>query len=138
MLSVTYVSAACSWWSEQQLTDLLTSSRSKNGALGLTGVLLYQGGNFMQTLEGPGEFVSSVFGDIKADVRHGGVSIVLWDQIDEREFPGWSMGFRSLQNGEADSLLDRPGYLAALRSGPHVGQQPSRAAAFHRVFREGA
>ncbi|CAN5139046.1 hypothetical protein BH09ACT12_BH09ACT12_26830 [soil metagenome] len=138
MLSLTYLSSATELFSEQELADLLASVRPKNEALGLTGVLLYHGGNFIQTLEGPEDVVASTFATVERDVRHRGVLVVLRDQIDEREFPEWSMGFRSLSNEQADSLLGSTGYLTSLRSEGRSGPKLSRAGVFHRIFREGA
>ncbi|MEN8672152.1 BLUF domain-containing protein [Nocardioides sp.] len=136
MLSLTYLSSAVSPWSEGQLTELLVQARAKNEARGVTGVLLYHGGNFIQTIEGPDDVVLSTFGTVELDLRHRGVIVVLQDQIDEREFPDWSMGFRSLTNEGADSLLGPTGYVTSLRRGERGGQGLSRAEVFHRVFRE--
>lgn len=46
-----YVSSAVSPFSATELVDLLRRSRTNNACLDLTGLLLYQAGNFMQVLE---------------------------------------------------------------------------------------
>lgn len=138
MLSLTYLSSATSSFHEDDLTGMLAAIRTKNEALGLTGVLLYHRGGFIQTLEGPDEAVESTFDMVERDVRHRGVLVVLRDPIEEREFPDWSMGFRSLSNPEADTLLGPTGALATFRSGTEAARRLSRAEVFHRVFRERA
>jgi len=48
-----YVSSATELFSDTQLENLLLRSRQNNSTLGITGMLLYKDGNFMQCLEGP-------------------------------------------------------------------------------------
>ncbi len=52
MFSLTYVSSAVRPFAEDELADLLAVSRQNNARLGITGMLLYKDGNFMQVLEG--------------------------------------------------------------------------------------
>ena len=44
-----------------ELRRILTSSRARNKAAGVTGALLYNSGNFAQVLEGPLDAVESTF-----------------------------------------------------------------------------
>jgi hypothetical protein len=53
MLSLVYASSAKQLFSEEDLTALLQQSRDNNTRLGLSGLLLYKDGNFMQVLERP-------------------------------------------------------------------------------------
>ena len=48
MLSLVYVSSALREFSKSELVELLEKSRKKNTRLGLTGMLLYKEGNFIQ------------------------------------------------------------------------------------------
>ena len=52
MFSLVYVSAAVTWFSDRELRGLLAQCRLSNAQTGITGMLLYKDGNFMQTLEG--------------------------------------------------------------------------------------
>ena len=52
MIALVYVSAARKLFDEAELSALLTQCRANNARLGVTGVLLYADGNFMQALEG--------------------------------------------------------------------------------------
>ncbi|MEP9363259.1 BLUF domain-containing protein [Nocardioides sp. CN2-186] len=110
MLSLTYVSSTKELLTVPELVELLESIRPKNDQLELTGMLLYSGGNVIQTLEGPDDAVQSVFASIQKDPRHAGVVVVRREQIEARAFPEWSMAFRNLGEREVhdvpDSLLE--------------------------------
>ncbi len=69
-LSVAYSSRATEDFSDSDLVELLTLSRRNNIRLGLTGVLLYRGGRFLQYLEGPEQAVAERIEIIAADTRH--------------------------------------------------------------------
>ena len=53
MLSLTYLSSAVDLWTGAELDELLRQAREHNEEAQITGLLLYAGGNFIQTLEGP-------------------------------------------------------------------------------------
>ena len=89
-----------------ELVELLESIRPKNDDLGLTGMLLYSGGNVIQTLEGPEESVEKVFASIETDPRHTGITVLQREQIETRSFPEWSMGFRNLSEREVHDIGD--------------------------------
>ena len=91
-----YVSSAVELFSDAALNELLEKSRTNNSARGVTGLLLYKEGNFMQFLEGPKEQVLEVMNKVKADPRHRGVIVLLQEEHEGREFEEWSMGFKKL------------------------------------------
>jgi hypothetical protein len=107
MFFLVYVSSAVRLLVEKELLDLLEKSRKNNQAFGITGMLLYKEGNFMQFLEGPREKVMALMEKIRKDPRHRGVITLLQQEHMEREFPEWSMGFKKV---ESDSLPQLPGY----------------------------
>jgi hypothetical protein len=107
MLSIVYVSAAIAPFSEEQLAELLAKSQANNSAVGLTGMLLYRDGQFMQALEGDDDAVRRVYDVVAADDRHDRVRTILEEQISTRRFPEWSMGFRLVTD---ESIRDIPGY----------------------------
>lgn len=100
MLEIVYVSAAARPFGESDLSALLTKAREKNERLGLTGMLLYVGNNFMQLLEGPADALGPLIETIKRDPRHGEVTVILQRSIERRSFPDWSMGYRRLDTGD--------------------------------------
>ncbi|WP_148613405.1 BLUF domain-containing protein [Nocardioides rubriscoriae] len=104
LLSLTYVSSATTLFDGAQLLEQLESWRPRNHRRGLTGMLLYSGGNIIQALEGPPSEVEATFETICADPRHRGVIELLREPVTERSFPDWSMGFRDV--GPVD--VERP------------------------------
>lgn len=133
VLSLTYFSTATSAMSADDLRELLRRTRERNESVGLTGLLLYADGSFVQTLEGPDELVQETFARISRDPRHRSVSVALQEQVEERYFPDWSMGFRELTDEQTRSV---PGFSDYLEG--RGGERPaggSRAGAFHRAFR---
>ena len=131
MLSLTYVSSATEPMPEPKLVELLETIRPKNQARAVTGMLLYSGGNFIQVLEGPADAVRATYAEITTDPRHRGQIVVLEEEIEERAFPEWSMGFRNI--GEVAGL---EGYTDYLRDPDGTPIGPGFAATILQTFRE--
>ena len=72
--------------------SILAQSRAHNPASGITGILCYGGGIFLQALEGGRMQVSELYGHIQKDVRHTDVVLLHYEEIMERRFGGWTMG----------------------------------------------
>lgn len=95
MYYLIYVSSAAFPMSSDDLLFLLEQSREKNRRLGVTGMLVYMGGSFMQMLEGDKQVVLELFETIKHDSRHKGVIQVMAGDK-HRNFEDWSMGFSNM------------------------------------------
>jgi hypothetical protein len=102
LMSVVYVSTATVEFSELDLALLLAVSRRNNEARGLTGVLLFQHGQFIQVLEGPEASVRAALATIASDPRHTGVRVLAEELLPARHFGSWAMGYRSLTPGELE------------------------------------
>lgn len=98
MNSLVYVSLETHPMTDSDLVDILAVAREKNIKLEITGLLLYRGGFFMQLLEGPEDAVDTLYDRIRRDVRHSDVLLIYKETIVEREFPGWSMGFSTIDH----------------------------------------
>lgn len=96
MLQIVYASSTPHLLSQDDLVDILRVSRENNTAAGVSGVLLYADGNFMQVLEGPAEAVTATYERVKRDPRHRQVLTLLRGEVEERMFSDWSMGFLRL------------------------------------------
>ncbi len=107
MVSLVYISSAVQLFSAAELVALLEKSRTHNDRLGLTGMLLYKDGNFIQVLEGEDDAVECRMSIIAADPRHRGIIRLLKRTIEQRHFVGWSMGYANLKDVE---LRDVPGF----------------------------
>ena len=136
MFFLTYVSSAVKPFSQSELLDLLTKSRENNSKLGVTGMLLYKDGNFMQVLEGDENAVRVLITKIASDPRHRGLIILLQGPLEERQFPDWSMGFRDLTSAE---VLAIPGYNEFLNTpltGEEFSADPSRCQKLLLTFKK--
>jgi Sensors of blue-light using FAD len=71
---------------------ILDESRKNNTKAGITGILLSSGTIFVQLLEGGREEVSKIYNRIVVDPRHKDVVLLVYEEITERRFEGWSMG----------------------------------------------
>lgn len=100
LVQLVYTSGAVNEMTEPELDALLVQSREKNARLGITGLLLYKSGLFIQVLEGSEREVRSLYATIESDVRHRGVTLIFCRPAAKREFPQWRMGFRRLEMNE--------------------------------------
>lgn len=131
MLSLTYSSVATSTLEPADLTALLTQSRASNEHTGITGMLLFRNGYFLQVLEGPDAQVRQKMRTIRDDPRHTKVTVLLEEVIQDREFPEWTMGFPSEQE-----LEDVPGYRATFDDlDAHDGDAMSAVPAVRQLVR---
>ena len=136
LYSLVYASSAVELFSTDELVLLLERCRRNNAAVGVTGMLLYKAGNFMQVLEGEEEAVRQLHAKIMRDPRHRGVITLTEQMIPERQFGEWSMGFRNLADA---SLRDLPGYNEFLNvslDDAEFAAKPSRARRLLATFRQ--
>ena len=113
MFYLIYVSSAVRPFLPSELVDLLSKSHRYNTEAGITGMLLYKDGNFMQVIEGEEQAVLALYAKIQCDIRHRGIITLLQGPLAERQFPDWSMGFRELN---AVDVLSTPGYSEFLNT----------------------
>ena len=71
---------------------ILAQSRQYNPPSGITGILCYGGGIFLQAIEGGRMPVNELYGHIQRDARHKDVALLHFEEISERRFGGWTMG----------------------------------------------
>jgi len=88
-----YVSKAATQMSTPSLFGLLAKARANNRANGVTGVLLYSEGVFLQVLEGAAGALDATLARIEKDERHQSMQIVYRDMLKTRVFDGWTLGF---------------------------------------------
>ncbi|WP_412480483.1 BLUF domain-containing protein [Azonexus sp. IMCC34839] len=101
LVQLIYVSSAKQELTEAELDAILESSVRGNTPLQVTGLLLYSHGSFMQVLEGESAAVDEVYRRICDDPRHHHLIEILREEIGEREFGRWAMGFRRLRREDA-------------------------------------
>ena len=84
---------------------ILAQSRQHNPTCGITGILCYGGGIFLQAIEGGRMAVSELYGHIQKDARHKDVALLHYEEISERRFGGWTMGQVNLSKLNHSILL---------------------------------
>ncbi len=89
---VLYRSQALFPFSDADLQALLDQSRAFNAAHGITGLLLYSTGQFVQVLEGDHATVRALYARIQQAPRHARVETVR-EELAPRAFTAWSMAF---------------------------------------------
>lgn len=84
---------------------ILLKSREHNPASGITGILCYGHGIFLQAIEGGRTAVNDLYGTLLRDARHEDVQLLLFEEIAERRFGGWTMGQVNLSRLNASIVL---------------------------------
>ncbi len=91
--------------SADAIDAILSQSRQSNPLCGITGILCYGGGIFLQAIEGGRMAVSDLYGHIQKDLRHKDVVLLHYEEISERRFGGWTMGQVNMSRINASILL---------------------------------
>lgn len=92
LVRLLYASRAAAAVGQDELLAILRQSQAHNPAAGITGVLCFSEGVFLQVLEGGRGAVNALYHRIAGDTRHGEVTLLCYEEIGERRFAGWSMG----------------------------------------------
>ena len=92
LVRLMYASRAVPALDQEELVTILRQSKAHNPTTGVTGVLCFSGGIFLQVLEGGRSAVNRLYNRIVADPRHTEVELLLYEEIGERRFASWSMG----------------------------------------------
>ncbi|MEM7412304.1 MAG: BLUF domain-containing protein [Myxococcota bacterium] len=93
VFTLVYASAATREMTPEDLAEILAAARKNNRPAGVTGMLLYHEGSFLQALEGDRAVVEALYERIEEDPRHSDAMILFRGDVEERVFERWSMGF---------------------------------------------
>jgi hypothetical protein len=105
LVRLLYVSRLADPSKPEAIEGILAESRIHNPALGITGILCYGGGLFLQAIEGGRGQVSELYNHICKDKRHKDVVLLDFQEISERRFGGWTMGQVNLAKLNASIVL---------------------------------
>lgn len=72
MIRIVYVSTSRLGLTDADVKQILQQARERNKAKGITGLLVFNGLNFIQALEGEAEPVLATMSAISRDPRHSG------------------------------------------------------------------
>ena len=96
LYNLVYVSNRPSSCDDEEIQNILTTSRKNNLKEKITGVLLHSENRFLQYLEGNKDEIMSLYERIAKDTRHTLCNILYHVPIPYRVFPSWQMGYKDL------------------------------------------
>jgi len=100
MISILYVSKRDESTTAEDVAAILQISRERNTSADVTGLLICTESLFAQALEGPMDDVLETLERIQHDPRHRNVALLEREEIDQRYFADWSMGFTQVDDFE--------------------------------------
>lgn len=106
---IVYMSTAVGVLRAEELDRIYLRAKSVNARAGITGLLLFYEGAFVQAVEGPAAGVASLMERIRRDRRHSGLLTLEAGSCVERTFPDSPMHFvaaRNLTTGEKQAFSD--------------------------------
>ena len=104
-----YASSASGPLFADKLDRILFHARHTNARNGVTGILLFQEGRFLQVLEGTREALLGLVDRIRRDKRHQNLTILEWGPVEGHVFPNSPMAYLSGRNFSDDqrkALMD--------------------------------
>ena len=104
MIQLSYISSAVEPFTTQELLGLLQACREGNASKGVTGMLLYGNGTFLQVLEGEEKVIDGLIERIRKDPRHTDLHILHRHPIERRQYSDWSMGFKRISDRELQGV----------------------------------
>ncbi len=123
-----YMSTAVGVLRAEELDRIYFRAKSANAQAGITGLMLFYEGVFLQMLEGPAAGVSSLMERLRRDRRHSDLIVLEAGPADERLFPDTPMRFvsaRNLSPGEKQAFSD---LRQAISVRPHMLGSPAPGA----------
>ena len=105
LVRLIYASRPAHELSMDQIDAILEASVRKNSSAGITGILCYEGGYFLQCLEGSRDAVNELYRTIVRDERHHDAMLLQFGPIGARDFGSWAMGFVSSLSHEQAQIL---------------------------------
>lgn len=102
---LTYKSVATASPSPTDLRALVGKARARNRKLSVTGMLLYEDGSFLQTLEGPPDKLDALWSSIKLDPRHEHIEVLSEHMVPARLFSDWDLLLHSRLDQSPPSLI---------------------------------
>nr|WP_295078201.1 BLUF domain-containing protein [uncultured Roseateles sp.] len=135
LVRLLYASRANTPMDEAALSTILKQSREHNPSEGITGLLCYADGIFIQVLEGGRDAINARYKAIVSDTRHHDVILLSYEEVSERQFAGWSMGSVNLQRLNPGLVLK---YSESAKLDPYRMSGKTLVSLFHELVSSGA
>jgi hypothetical protein len=107
LVRLVYASRAARAIDDALIKAICETASSRNAGQGITGVLCTQQGQevFLQVLEGARADVNALYASIARDSRHRDVTLLAYEEIDQRRFGNWRMGMVDLKRIHLGTIL---------------------------------
>ena len=105
IVQLIYASRTDNELSRDDMKQILEVSQKNNTEVDVTGALLYNSSYFLQCLEGSRVAVNETYMRILGDPRHSQPALLYYEEISQRDFASWAMGY------VGEGLLNRDTFL---------------------------
>ena len=121
IIQLIYLSQAVRKMSPDDLSAIHNAAKDNNGPLDITGSLFYNGGWFLQVLEGPALAVEKLYKKIELDPRHKNSRVLYSEPANFRTFARWNMNMTNLDNRQTDKYDALAEVLEAAQANRKIG-----------------
>ena len=87
---------------KETIESILSKAQRVNDELGISGLLVFSNDFYIQALEGPRNNVNDLYFRIQGDPRHTDPQMLLYRDINQRDFGEWSMAWANETNEKRD------------------------------------
>ena len=129
-----YVSQAVRKMSAEDLHEILRTAKTNNETIDVTGSLFYNGGWFLQVLEGPLATLNALYKKIEKDPRHKNSRILYNEPAKFRTFTRWSMNMTNLEDRQVDKYDELIEVIDAAKTDRPIGSA-SPAVTLLKIFK---
>jgi hypothetical protein len=129
-----YLSQSTRKMSAEDLNAIQRIAKTNNETMDVTGSLFYNGGWFLQVLEGPAPTLVKLFNKIEKDPRHKHSRLLYNEPAKFRTFTRWSMNMTNLDDRQADKYDELVDVIEAAKTDRKIGTT-SPAVALLRMFK---
>lgn len=116
-----YISQATRKMSNSELLQIHTTAQQNNAKIDVTGSLFYNGGWFLQVLEGPIETLQGLYNKIEKDPRHKNSRVLYNEPAKFRTFTRWTMNMTNLDDRQADKYDELVEVIEAAKTDRKIG-----------------
>lgn len=116
-----YLSQATGKVTQEDLANILETAKRNNGEIEVTGSLFYNGGWFLQILEGELKTIQKLYNKIERDPRHKNSKILYLEPAKFRTFGRWTMNMSNLENPKSDKREELVKLIEAAKKSGDTG-----------------
>jgi hypothetical protein len=121
--------------SSDELRDIQATAKENNQHIDVTGSLFYNGGWFLQVLEGPLATLNALYNKIEKDPRHKNSRVLYNEPAKFRTFTRWSMNMTNLEDRQADKYDELVDVIEAAKTDRKIGAA-SPAVTLLKIFKD--